>query len=178
LSNIESEHCQSSDYAGAQRKSTRHNEMWRIDISWPRPTCVRAVTRRHGAVANSSGNAQGRTEPHEGNSPAGILCYELLDKPPGSVILKASALGESKPTARRAGWCVRPGRTVRPRVESKERSSLVRGVRGLNFPERSTRQRRQHRLRDNPLAGNAGSRRREVSRPDRHESRACRPAAG
>jgi hypothetical protein len=48
-----------------------------------------------------------------------IRADELLDNPAGSVILKASALGESKPTARRAGWCVRPGRTVRPRVKSK-----------------------------------------------------------
>jgi hypothetical protein len=44
---------------------------------------------------------------------------ELLDNPVVPVILKASALGESKPTARRAGWCVRPGRTVRPRVKSR-----------------------------------------------------------
>jgi hypothetical protein len=34
--------------------------------------CVRAVTRRHGAVANSPGNAQGRTEPCERNSPTGV----------------------------------------------------------------------------------------------------------
>jgi hypothetical protein len=70
LSSMELEQFQSSDYAGAQRKSIRYNKMWRIDISWPRPT-ARAVTRRHGAVANLPGNAQVRTEPCERNWPTG-----------------------------------------------------------------------------------------------------------
>jgi hypothetical protein len=69
----------------------------------------------------------------------------LLDNPPGLVILKASALGESKPTARRAGWCVRPGRTVRPRVE-RARAIVVGSRRsGSCISICPAQQRRQHR---------------------------------